>query len=54
MPDAYLGEDPDGVKAGLKRAYAGLLDRNFDHLLLAHGMPWVGGGKQALRGFVES
>jgi hypothetical protein len=54
VPDAYMGDDPDDVKAGLKEAYARVLDRPFDHLLLAHGMPWVGGGKEALREFVES
>jgi hypothetical protein len=52
VPDAYMGDDPESVKAGLKQAYGRLLDRQFDHLLLAHGLPWIGGGKQALRQFV--
>lgn len=54
VPDAYLGEDPEAVKVGLKKSYGRLLDRDFDHLLFAHGSPWLGGGRQALREFVES
>ncbi len=53
VPDQYMGEDPEAVKAGLKRALHQLLERDFDHLLLAHGLPWIGGAKQALRDFVE-
>ena len=54
VPDGYMGDDPEGVKAGLKRSYQRLLERDFDHLLLAHGWPWIGGGKQALREFLEA
>ena len=54
VPDEYMGEDPEGVKAGLKESYGKLLERGFDHLLLAHGDPWIEGGKQALSEFVES
>ena len=54
VPDEYMGDDPPGVKAGLKESYRRLLDHDFDHILLAHGNPWIGGGKDALRGFVES
>ena len=54
VPDQYLGDDPGAVKDGVKAAYRRLLSREFDHLLLAHGWPWIGGGKQALREFVES
>jgi hypothetical protein len=52
VPDEYMGEDSEAIKGGLREAYRGLLDREFDHLLLAHGNPWVGGGRQALREFV--
>ena len=52
VPDQYMGDDPEGIKAGLKRSYQRLLERDFDHLLLAHGWPWIGGGKQALREFL--
>jgi hypothetical protein len=51
--DRLLGDDPEGVKAGLREAYAGILDRDFDSLLFAHGDPMVGGGKEALREFAQ-
>jgi hypothetical protein len=54
VPDELIGDDPNGVKQGLKDAFRGLLTRDFDHLLFAHGDPLVGGGKAALREFVES
>jgi hypothetical protein len=54
FPDALLGEHPDRVKAGLKDAFRGLLLRDFEHLLFAHGEPLVHGGKTALRRFIES
>ena len=54
VPDEYMGGDTVAVKTGLKQAYRALLERDFDHLLLAHGWPWVGGGKDALRHFVEA
>jgi hypothetical protein len=53
VPDNLLGDDPEGVKRGLRDAYGRLLDLRFDGLLFAHGDPVVGGGKQALREFVE-
>lgn len=52
--DWLLGDDPEAVKAGLRRSYSGLLDRDFDSLLFAHGDPLIGGGKEALRRFAES
>jgi len=54
VPDKYMGDDPEIVKTGLKRSYRRLLERDFDHLLLAHGWPWIGGAKKALRQFVEA
>ncbi len=51
VPDQYMGDDIEGVKSGLKQSYRQLLQRDFDHLLLAHGNPWIEGGKQALREF---
>lgn len=50
--DDLLGDDPEAVKQGLKDAYRGLLTRDFDHLLFAHGDPIVGGGRSALKDFV--
>lgn len=52
VTDEHLGDDPEGVKRGLKRAYRRLAaERVFDHLLLAHGNPWVGGAREALARF---
>jgi hypothetical protein len=52
VPD-YLMDDPEATKAGLRDAYRALLGLDFDTLLMAHGEPIVGGGKRALREFVE-
>jgi hypothetical protein len=54
VPDMLMGDDPPAVKAGLKQAFGVLLNQDFDTILLAHGAPWVGGAKEALRAFVES
>ena len=53
VPDALMGDDAATVKAGLKDAFGGLLTRDFDHLLFAHGDPLIGGGKTALRDFLK-
>ena len=53
VPDELLGDDPADVKAGLRSALAGLLDHDFQHLLLAHGDPIVAGGRAALARFVR-
>jgi hypothetical protein len=52
--DWLLGDDPEGVKAGLRESYRRLLDLDFDNLLFAHGEPLIGGGKEALRRFAEA
>jgi hypothetical protein len=51
VSDWLLGDDPEGVKRGLRASYARLLDRDFDNLLFAHGDPLIGEGKEALREF---
>jgi hypothetical protein len=53
VPDTLLGDDPGSVKAGLEDAFRGLLTRDFDHLLFAHGEPLIGGGKAVLRDFLK-
>jgi hypothetical protein len=56
VPDQYMvdeGDDPEPVKVAIREALGRLLDQPFDSLLLAHGEPIVGGGKEALRRFVE-
>ena len=52
VPGILMGEDPAGVRAGLRESLSHLLDLEFDHLLFAHGDPLIGGGKEALRAFL--
>jgi hypothetical protein len=52
VPDYLMGDDPEGVKRGLCEVFHGHLERDFAHLLFAHGEPWINGGKQALRDFL--
>jgi hypothetical protein len=52
--DRLLGDDPEGVKGGLRESYSRILDRDFDSLLFAHGDPIVGVGKDALRRFADA
>lgn len=48
-PDSLMGDDPSAVKRGLRQAISELLEQPFGPLLLAHGRPFVTGGKDALR-----
>jgi glyoxylase-like metal-dependent hydrolase (beta-lactamase superfamily II) len=51
VPDNYM-DDPEDTKQGLLRAYRRLAEElEFDHLLVAHGEPVAGSGRQALREF---
>ncbi len=52
VPDAYMGDDPEAVKAGLRRSLSRIAQRPFVALLLAHGEPLVGTGREALRAFL--
>jgi hypothetical protein len=52
VPGFLMGDDPPGVRAGLRESLRRLLDLDFDNLLFAHGDPLVGGGKVALSEFV--
>lgn len=52
VPDGLLGDDPEGVKEGLRAAYGRLADElEFETLLMAHGDPVVGGARDTLRAF---
>lgn len=51
VPDSLMDE-PEQTKEHLRTAYRGLLELDFDTLLLAHGDPIVGDARQALREFV--
>jgi hypothetical protein len=54
VPDAYMGDAPEAVKRGLCKALLKhLREREFDHLLFAHGAPLIGGGREALGRFVQ-
>ena len=53
VPDYLLGDDPEAVKEALRASFSSLLTLDFDHLLLAHGLPVVGEGKEQLRTFLE-
>jgi hypothetical protein len=52
VPDGLLGDDPAAVKQGLKAAILKICEKEaFDHVLFAHGVPIIGGGKDALEAF---
>lgn len=53
VPERYM-DDPENTKTGLRAAYRGLLELDFDLLLPAHGQPVIGGAKEALRRFSEA
>jgi len=53
VQDDFMGDDPEADKRGLRAAYRRLCEeRAFDTLLVAHGLPWVGDAREALRRFV--
>ena len=52
VSDPLMGDDPAGVKAGLRASLRRLLDEDFDALLFAHGDPLPSGGHDALARFV--
>jgi hypothetical protein len=55
VPDFLLGDDPEGVKEGLRASFRRLCDRvEFDNLVMAHGDPVVGGARKALADFAGS
>ncbi len=53
VPD-FLMDDPEATKVGLLASLRGLLDLEWDVLLMAHGAPIAAGGKRALAAFVEN
>jgi hypothetical protein len=52
VPD-FLMDEPEQTKRRLRDAYRGLLELDFDLLLLAHGDPVVQDAHGALRAFVD-
>jgi hypothetical protein len=50
-----MGDDPDADRRGLAAAFMRLCDElDFDHLLLAHGLPVVGDGREQLRRYAAA
>jgi hypothetical protein len=55
FPDHLLGDDPEAEKQRLRDGFARLADEvDFDHLLLAHGAPVIGDGRERLRAFAAA
>jgi hypothetical protein len=54
VPDQFM-DDPDAEKQGIREGLARLADElEFEHLLLAHGDPIAGEGRERLREFASS
>ncbi|HTA13709.1 MAG TPA: hypothetical protein VK781_02495 [Solirubrobacteraceae bacterium] len=53
MPDALLGDDSQGVRAGLLKHLRRMLDEDFDALLFAHSEPVLSGGRILLSDFLS-
>lgn len=54
VPDALLGEDPAGVRAGLLAKLGAMLaQEDFDALRFSHGEPIRSGGRELLAAFLE-
>lgn len=53
VPDSLM-DDPVETKRQLRDAYRGLLELDFDLLLLAHGDPIASDARTALRAFLDS
>jgi hypothetical protein len=54
VPDDLLGDNPQEIKDGLRAAYRRLAkELEFEILLMAHGNPVAGGGREALRSFAD-
>ncbi len=50
VPD-FLMDEPEMTKEGLRASYRRLAKLDFQHLLLAHGEPFVGTGREELAAF---
>lgn len=53
VPSFLMGDDAAAVRAALRERLRPLLELDFDHLLFAHGDPLIGGGRTALRRFLD-
>ena len=50
VPDSLMDE-PEQTREGLRASYRRLAELEFRHLLLAHGEPFVGSGREVLAAF---
>jgi hypothetical protein len=54
VPDHLMGDDPEAEKRDIKQTLGRLADElEFEHLLLAHGMPIANEGRERLREFAR-
>jgi len=53
MPDSLLGDDPEGVRAGLLRNLKRICEEDFDAMLFAHAEPVRAGARQLLGDFLS-
>jgi hypothetical protein len=44
-------DEPERTREGLRESYRRLAELDFRHLLLAHGEPFVGTGREVLAAF---
>jgi hypothetical protein len=55
VPDHLMGDDPEAEKRDIKQTLARLAEElEFEHLLLAHGAPVAGEGRERLREFASA
>jgi hypothetical protein len=55
VPDNLMGDDPEAEKRDMKATLGRLADElEFEHLLLAHGDPVAGEGRERLRDFASA
>jgi glyoxylase-like metal-dependent hydrolase (beta-lactamase superfamily II) len=54
VPDGLMDDPPDTKRAMLDAFARSLHELEFDHVLLAHGGPIVGGGRQQLQDLVDA
>jgi len=49
VSDKLIGDDSELVKRRIRKRAAALLEKDFEHLLIAHGDPLLGSGGEALQ-----
>ena len=56
LPELLPQRLPERIRESIREAFIreAEIQHDFDHLLTAHGLPWIGGGQAALRALVEA